>query len=247
MRHGGSRRDLLIHIHGAFWPLRTRSPIECFTIHRLVALSCIFRDRQLSLEGTLSLEAILALIDDYGTAVYFLLFGYCALKSGTLPLFGGYAAQAGALDLGLVATATFAGGYLGDELRFAIARRYGTNFIASRPRLEVIMERAKAMLNRYGSAYIFLYRYPKGMRTIGALPVGLTPMRWQKFTVINGASAFLWTGLLVGAGYLFGSTIEKAVSEGWGATSIILLLLFFAAALLAWRRISRIQHLPGGG
>lgn len=186
------------------------------------------------------MEAILALIHDYGTLVYLLLFGYCALKSGALPLFGGYAAQAGALDLYLVATATFAGGYLGDELRFGIARRYGNGFIASRPRLDALMEKAKAMLDRYGSAYIFLYRYPKGMRTIGALPVGLTQMPWQKFTVLNGASALLWTGLLVGAGYFFGSIIEDAVREGWGATSIVLLLVFVVATALAWQRIRRI-------
>ncbi|SEO03991.1 hypothetical protein SAMN05216227_104131 [Pseudorhodobacter antarcticus] len=69
------------------------------------------------------LEATLALINEYGTLIYLLLFGYCALKSGSLPLFGGYAAQAGALDVGLVAVVVFAGGYLGDEARFAVARR----------------------------------------------------------------------------------------------------------------------------
>lgn len=191
------------------------------------------------------METILTLINDYGALVYLLLFGYCALKSGALPLFGGYAAQAGALDLGLVATATFAGGYLGDELRFAVARRYGSGFLASKPRLEELMEKATAMLDRYGSAYIFLYRYPKGMRTIGALPVGLTDMRWQKFTALNGASALLWTGLLVGAGYFFGSVVEQAVGDGWGAASIVLLVLFIVATGLAWRRLSRTQDSPG--
>lgn len=197
------------------------------------------------LEGIWSLEVILKLINDYGTLVYLLLFGYCALKSGALPLFGGYAAQAGALDLGLVATATFAGGYLGDELRFAVARRYGTGFIERRPRLGPLMSKAKEMLDRYGAAYIFLYRYPKGMRTIGALPVGLTQMNWQKFTVLNGSSALLWTGLLVGAGYFFGSLIDDAVRDGWGAVSVVLLLLFIAASVLAWRRLGRIQGSPG--
>ena len=65
-------------------------------------------------------------------------------------------------------------------------------------------QRAADMIEKYGTAYIFLYRYPKGMRTIGALPVGLTNISWLKFTLLNGASALLWTGLLVGAGYSFG-------------------------------------------
>jgi membrane-associated protein len=63
---------------------------------------------------------------------------------------------------------------------------------------------------------MFLYRYPKGMRTIGALPVGLTPITWQRFTPLNAASAITWSVLLVGAGYLFGQTIETAVVRGWG-------------------------------
>lgn len=185
------------------------------------------------------MEAMLALIADYGALVYLLLFGYCALKSGSLPLFGGYAAQAGALDVGAVAVAVFAGGYLGDELRFAVARRYGTGFLASRPRLSALMDKATAMLDAYGAAYIFLYRYPKGMRTIGALPVGLTAMTWPVFTALNAASALLWTGLLVGAGYYFGALIEAAVVSGWGAASVVLLLIFIGLSVWAWRSLTR--------
>lgn len=151
------------------------------------------------------METILTLTADYGTLIYLLLFGYCALKSGSLPLFGGYAAQAGALDVGLVATVVFAGGYLGDEMRFAVARRYGAGFLASKPRLLALMEKATAMLDACGWAYIFLYRYSKGMRTIGALPVGLTTIKWRVFTTLNAASALLWTELLVGSGYYFGA------------------------------------------
>ena len=44
------------------------------------------------------METIFQLLRDYGTAVYLILFLYCALKSGALPLFGGYAAQQGVLD-----------------------------------------------------------------------------------------------------------------------------------------------------
>lgn len=57
------------------------------------------------------MEGVLALIEQYGLLVYLLLFGYCALKSGWLPLFAGYAAHTGALYVGFVALATFMGGY----------------------------------------------------------------------------------------------------------------------------------------
>lgn len=192
------------------------------------------------------MDAFLALLNEYGTAVYLLLFAYCAFKSGALPLFAGYAAQTGALDVAIVATVTFAGGYLGDEARFAFARRYGDGIARSRPRLNLLLETARVMLDRYDAAYIFLYRYPKGMRTIGALPVGLTDMAWQRFSALNAASALLWTGLLVGAGFLFGAAIRQAAESGWGAASVILLVIFVVASVFAWRRVSRLAAPENG-
>ena len=185
------------------------------------------------------MDIVQSFLRDYGVAIYALLFAYCALKSGTLPLFAGYAAQSGSLDLGAVGIVTFMGGYLGDEVRFWFARRYGNGLVEGRPRLASLVETGKVLLDKYGTAYVFLYRYPKGMRTIGALPLGFTTIRWRYFTVLNAASAGLWTLLIVGAGYLFGSTIEQAIKTDWGFYSFLALALFVAATLLAWRRLLR--------
>ena len=143
------------------------------------------------------------------------------------------------MDVGLVAVAVFAGGYLGDEARFFAVRRYGAGAIASRPRLARALETAKKLLDRYGVAYIFLYRYPKGMRTIGALPVALTDIAWSRFTALNAASALLWMTILVGLGYLFGETIKYTVSENWGMFSVALLGAFLLLSYIAWRRVMR--------
>ncbi|MEQ8710880.1 MAG: DedA family protein [Rhodospirillales bacterium] len=186
-----------------------------------------------------------SLILEYGTLVYILLFAYCALKSGALPLFAGLVATYGSLDVMIVAAVTLAGGYLGDEVRFFVARRYGVGFMQRREGLQRLMTRARLLMQRYGAAYIFLYRYPKGMRTIGALPVGLGDMQWRYFTLLNLASATLWCLLLVGGGYLFGSTIEQAVASGWGAASILLLIGFLGLSWLGWRQIRHLEK-PGG-
>jgi membrane-associated protein len=185
------------------------------------------------------MDTIFDLLREHGPAVYALLFLYCAFKSGALPLFAGYAAQAGALDLGLVVVATFAGGYLGDEARFFAARRFGPALLAGRPRLGRMVATAQAMIARHGTAYIFFYRYPKGLRTVGALPVGLTDMPWHRFTRLNAASAALWTALLAGSGYLFGASLERAVESGWGIASVALLAIFLVVAAVGWRRMAR--------
>lgn len=190
------------------------------------------------------MDTLSSLLNEYGTVAYGLLFAYCALKSGALPLFAGYAAQTGALDLMPVIAVTFAGGYLGDEARFAVARRYGVQFLSRWPWAQRAMVKAQRMMARYGTPYIFLYRYPKGMRTIGALPVGLGDITWTRFTALNAASAALWAGLMIGAGYLFGASIERAVADNWGVASVALLAGFVILTVIAWRRINRQAEMP---
>jgi len=188
-------------------------------------------------------ESLLDLVRDYGLWIYVLLFAYCALKSGALPLFAGYAAQVEVLELVPVVLATFAGGYLGDEVRFAVARRYGEAWSNRWHRLRKAISTANAMVARYGWAYMFLYRYPKGMRTIGALPIGLGSFSWSTFTALNAASAFLWTLILVGMGFAFGTQLEQAVSTGWGLASTLMLAAMVLGILYAWWRINRVKPL----
>ena len=182
------------------------------------------------------MEGVLALLEQYGLFVYLLLFGYCALKSGWLPLFAGYAAQIGALDIKLVILATFMGGYIGDEIRFALARAYGTSWLEKPNKIGQLFQTASALANRYGMAYIFLYRYPKGMRTIGALPVGLTDISWPLFSTLNACSAALWVIILVGGGYTFGATFESIGVENLTALSILLLGIFLVILYRLWTK-----------
>ncbi len=184
------------------------------------------------------METILNIVHDCGVLSYVILFLYCALKSGSLPLFAGIAAHFGALNVFFVALAAFSGGYLGDELRFYLGRKYGVANLSSKPWYQRSLRTAKKLLDHHGKAYIFLYRYPKGLRTIGSLPVALTEMKWPQFSLINFASAITWTIALVGAGYFFGAALEHSVGNNWGLFSVALLMLFTLMTYLAWRKVS---------
>ena len=184
------------------------------------------------------MEAINQWMQVNATLVYALLFGYCALKSGALPLFAGVLVHGGGLDLWPVVAASFLGAYLGDELRFAVARRYGAAVLGRWDRSRRWLAVGRQLLERYGAAYIFLYRYPKGMRTIGALPVGLSSMRWTRFTALNAASAGVWAGILVGVGYAFGASITQLVETNWGWVTVTMLALFLTVGWFAVRRLA---------
>jgi membrane-associated protein len=178
---------------------------------------------------------ILDIVREYGALAYALLFVYAAIKSGSLPLFAGIAAQAGALDPFAAGSAALAGGYLGDEARFWAARRYGERIATKYEWLAPHIARAVAMLERYGNWYVFLYRYPKGMRTVGALPVGMTSIAWIRFTALNAGSATVWAALLVGSGYLLGAAIADAAEANYGIVSFALLAIGLVAIVLAFR------------
>ncbi len=187
------------------------------------------------------MEGMLVLIQQYGLLVYLLLFGYCALKSGWLPLFAGYAAHTGALDVGYVALAAFMGGYLGDELRFALARTYGTTWLEKPNRLGRLFKTASELANRYGTAYIFLYRYPKGLRTIGALPIGLTSISWRHFSLLNACSALAWVVVLVGGGFTFGATFDSFGVDSLTALSLLFLCVFLLTLYRLWNQAAEVK------
>jgi len=188
------------------------------------------------------MEGFLALLQQYGTFVYVLLFAYCALKSGWLPLFAGYAAHTGALDVSFVALSAFLGGYLGDELRFAAAKRYGVRWLEKPTKTGLLFKRASELANRHGTAYMFLYRYPKGLRTIGALPVGLTGISWRRFSALNMCSAVLWVFILVGGGYSFGATFDAFGVENLTVISLLFLCVFLVSLYRVWNQSMAVHN-----
>lgn len=195
-----------------------------------------------------SIELILGWIELNRFSVYAILLGYCALKSGALPFFAGLVAYAGSLDVFAVLAVSFLGGYLGDELRFFLARRFGDRLWRKRPRWRSAISNGIELIEKYGEFYIFLYRYPKGMRTIGALPVGLGKMPWLKFTILNALSAASWSVILVWLGYALGDPLKDLVAEGWTMLSVGLLVTFVISAFFLFRRhMRRVGSAPVGG
>lgn len=172
------------------------------------------------------METIENWISINSTLVYFLLFTYCFVKSGAVPLFAGIMVSANALSAPSVVIAVFLGGYLGDELRFYLGRRYAETIQEKWPKTIKLIQISKRLMEKYGAWYVFIYRYPKGMRTIGAFPVGMSRMAYPKFLFLNIGSTTVWTVLLVGGGALLGNSIKQVGEQYYGLMSIILLLIF---------------------
>lgn len=185
------------------------------------------------------METTLDFVARWEAWVYPALALYAAVKSGFLPIFAAAIASVGALDLGLVALALFGGTVFGEEAKFHIGR-WLAPYLAGRPRLAAAMDRMRLMVTRWGLAWVLLYRWPKGGRTVGALPLGAAGWPWPRFAALNLVGAAIWTTAMVALGWSGGAVMLGAV-ETWGGLASALLL---AATLLflwfGWRAVRRI-------
>lgn len=181
------------------------------------------------------MDLALAFVERWGAWVYPALALYAAVKSGLLPVFAASAAAAGALDLGLVAVALFGGTVLGEEAKFHAGRWLVPRFASRLPRLSRAVERSRRAVERWGAAWVLLYRWPKGGRTLGALPIGAAGWPWRRFAWLNLAGAAIWSGGTLGLGWLGGATILAALDRWGGTITALLLLAMLILLVLAWR------------
>lgn len=187
----------------------------------------------------MDLAQILDLIRSQGDAVYALIVSGSAWNSLLLPLFAGYAAKLDALAYAPVVAAVWAGGFLGDELRFWLARRYGSALFEQMPRIRGGVERAARVIDRHGDWLVFVYRYPHGIRGLAAFAFGLSKMARLRYSALNFLSAGVWANLVVGTGYAFGHLSDKALGEAATQAALGLLLAFLALAWFLSKRLEK--------
>jgi membrane protein DedA with SNARE-associated domain len=66
------------------------------------------------------------------------------------------------------------------------------------------IDRVERMAERWGTGFIFFGRLLPGVRTLLAIPAGLTRMSYPAFTLATFAGAYIWCTLFIGAGYFLG-------------------------------------------
>lgn len=187
----------------------------------------------------MDLAQILDLIRNQGDAVYALIVSGSAWNSLLLPLFAGYAVKLDALAYVPTVAAVWAGGFLGDELRFWLSRRYGSALFEQMPRIRSGVERAARVIDRHGDWLIFVYRYPHGIRGLAAFAFGLSQMARLRFTILNFVSAGIWANIVVGTGYAFGHLSDKALGEAATQAALGLLVAFLVLAWILSKRLEK--------
>ncbi|SMG57693.1 VTT domain-containing protein [Paraburkholderia susongensis] len=192
-----------------------------------------------------------ALIQQFGTAIYALLFLVVFVEYGFLPLFFlpgdplificGALAATGALNAWIVApvlfVATIGGSIVGYGLGRAVGQKvYTANYYWLN---RSALQRAHAFSEARGRLTFLLSPFIAVVRTFAPFAAGVSRMTASRFVSFVTAGAALWVVSLMTAGYLFGNV--PVVHEHLSA--LVLLGIVLGGAMLVggalWRFLNR--------
>jgi len=170
-------------------------------------------------------EWLLDLFARYGYAVVFV--GVFLENTGlpvpgeTTLLAGAALAHFGRLSFGRVIVAAIVAATLGDNLGFAIGRRFG-----------------RGLAERHGARTVFIARFITGLRVFCAVLAGGSGLPWPTFIFYNAAGAIVWSIAVAMAGYSLAyswDTLERWIGRS-GLIGLALVVLFVAIGVVRARR-----------
>jgi membrane protein DedA with SNARE-associated domain len=163
-------------------------------------------------------ESLSSLVSHHGYLVVTLAIG---LESMGVPLPGEtmlisaaiYAGSTHGLRLWPLLLSAILGAIVGDNLGFAIGRRYGHPLLLRHGHLLRInasrIKLGEYLFRHHGGSVVFIGRFVAVLRALAALLAGINQMPWRRFLVFNALGAVVWAGGYGYAAYLFGRELER--------------------------------------
>jgi membrane-associated protein len=156
-------------------------------------------------------------IADYGVWTHLILFLIVFAETGlvitpflpgdSLLFAAGTFAALGSLDLWLLIVLLIGAAILGDTVNYWVGAWIGPRAFSGNVRFlrKDYLDRTHAFYEKHGGKTIILARFVPIIRTFAPFVAGVGAMSYMKFITYNVVGAVLWVGLLVPAGYFFGT------------------------------------------
>ena len=187
---------------------------------------------------------------------YIAVFGLIAIETMGIPvpgetalIAGSLAASHGSLSIGILIALAAAAAIIGDNVGFAIGRRWGRRVfekpgIAYDQRL-ALLDMGEPFFAKHGPKAVFLGRWVSGLRIASAWLAGMNRMRWPSFLLWNALGGIFWATAVGLGAYYAGHAFEHVITKigVYGAVAIAVLLV----ALIAWRHHSASEALKERG
>jgi membrane protein DedA with SNARE-associated domain len=191
-----------------------------------------------------------ALIDIPANVGYAAVFALVAVETMGIPvpaetalIAAALLAHKGQMDIGTLVLVASAAAILGDNVGFAIGRRYGRRLFLARGPLQVhrrkVLEVGEPFFAKHGPKAVFLGRWISGLRIASAWLAGMNRMRWRVFVVWNALGGIAWAASVAFSVYLLGSAAEHALGIVGPAAAALVVVIIATAVGWRWRRRRR--------
>ena len=189
------------------------------------------------------LASFLSVARDVG---YPVLFALVAIETMGVPVPGetavftaGVLASSGHLKIGLVIAVTAVAAIVGDNIGFAIGRRFGRRLLLAPGPLERhrrrVIDVGEPFFERHGPKAVFLGRWITGLRITSAWLAGVNRMAWPTFLFWNALGGICWATSIALLAYFVGRGAERFVNIA-GAAGAVLVIVGGAVVWLLVRR-----------
>jgi len=155
------------------------------------------------------------IVSRYGSITYAILFSIVFAETGLVvtPLLPGDSllfatgalAALGKLNLGVLLAVYATAATIGDAVNYSIGKYFGKKAMHSKLIKREYVQKTEQYYATYGGKTIVLARFVPIVRTFAPFVAGVGSMAYKTFALYNVLGAALWTGICVGAGYLFGN------------------------------------------
>jgi membrane-associated protein len=144
------------------------------------------------------------------------------------------------LLVGVILPILFVAAVLGDAVNYSVGRRVGPRVFTSETSWllnKKHLARTQGFYEKYGGKTIIIARFIPIIRTFAPFVAGIGHMRYRRFFSFNVIGAFLWVGLFIPAGYVFGNMPFVKKQFHYVILAIIVLSVLPAAIEFAreWR------------
>lgn len=159
------------------------------------------------------------LFQNYGTAVYVILFLVIFIETGlvlmpflpgdSLLFTAGLFARLGYLDIALLVLMLFVAAVLGDNVNYWVGRKIGLRMLKIRFRGKVLVkqeyiDKTHTFYEKYGTKTIIMARFIPIVRTFAPFVAGIAEMNYRRFFLFDVLGGAIWIFSLTFAGYFLG-------------------------------------------
>src|SRR5215204_3416222 len=154
-------------------------------------------------EATVATVLLAAVIDIPADVGYAAVFALIAIETMGIPvpaetalIAAALLAHDGQMDIATLTILAAAAAILGDNVGFAIGRRYGRRLFLVRGPLHrhrlKVLEHGEPFFARHGPKAVFLGRWVAGLRIASSWLAGMNRMSWPTFLVWNALGGIAW-------------------------------------------------------